>query len=89
MTCLLVFIITYWKLNFHVHINALNFALGAMLSQNPNKTIDKPIYCASRLMKKVGKNYKTIEKKTLVMIYAMKKFRHYLLGKNFIFFVDH
>jgi len=40
-------------------------------------------------MKNVGKNYKTIEKKTLAMIYAMKKFRHYLLGKNFIFFVDH
>jgi hypothetical protein len=23
------------------------------------------------------------------MIYAMKKFRHYLLGNNLIFFVDH
>jgi hypothetical protein len=23
------------------------------------------------------------------MIYAMKKFRHYLLGNNFIFFMNH
>jgi hypothetical protein len=38
-----------------VHINALNFALGAMLSQNPDKTIDKSIYYASRLMNNVEK----------------------------------
>jgi hypothetical protein len=31
-------------------MDASNFALGAMLSQNPNKTIDRPIYYASRLM---------------------------------------
>jgi hypothetical protein len=23
------------------------------------------------------------------MIYAIKKFRHYLLGNNFVFYVDH
>jgi hypothetical protein len=53
-------------------------------SENPNKTIDKPIYYASRL-----KNYTTTSKETLVMIYVVKKFKHYLLGNNFIFFIDH
>jgi hypothetical protein len=43
MTCLLVLIIPNWKLGFHVHTDALKFALGAMLSQNPDKIIDKPI----------------------------------------------
>jgi hypothetical protein len=63
--------------------------LGAMLNQNPNKTIDKPIYYASRLMNNAKKNYTTTEKEALTMIYVVKKFKHYLLGNNFIFFMDH
>ncbi len=89
MTCLCALIVPNWKLEFHVHIDASNFALGAMLSENPNKTIDKPIYYASRLMNNVEKNYTTTKKEALAMIYAMKKFMHYLLGNNFIFFMDH
>jgi hypothetical protein len=85
MTCLPIFIVPNWKLEFHVHINALNFALGAMLNQNPDKTIDKPIYYVSRMMNNVEKNYTTSEKEALAMIYVVKKFRHYLLGNNFIF----
>jgi len=72
-----------------VHIDASNFALGVMLSQNPNKTIDKLIYYANRLMNNVENNYSTTKKKTLAMIYVVKKFRHYLLGNRFTLFVDH
>jgi hypothetical protein len=71
-----------------VHTNASNSALGAMLSQNLDKTIDRPIYYASRLMNNAEKNYTTIEKEALTMVYAVKKFRHYLLGNSFTFFVD-
>jgi hypothetical protein len=60
-----------------------------MLSQNPDKMINKPIYYASRLMNNVKKKYKIIEKETLTMIYVVKKFRHYILGNNLIFFVNH
>ncbi len=48
-----------------------------MLIQNPNNTIDKPIYYASRLMTKDEKNYSTTKKETLAMIYVIKKFCHY------------
>jgi hypothetical protein len=89
MTCLPILIVPDWKLEFHVHTDASNFALGAMVSQNLNKIIDKPIYYASRLMNIAKKNYTTIENETLAMIYAMKKFKHYLLGNSFIFFMDH
>jgi hypothetical protein len=71
-----------------VHTNASNFAIGVMLSQNPNNTIDKPIYYASRLMNSEEKNYTTTEKETLTMIYVVKKFKHYMLKNSFIFFVD-
>jgi len=65
MTCLPILIVLDWKLEFHVHTYASNFALGAMLSQNPDKTIDKPIYYASRLMNTAEKNYTTIGKKNI------------------------
>jgi hypothetical protein len=60
-----------------------------MLDQNPNNTIDRPIYYASRLMNNEEKNYTTIEKEALTMIYVVKKLKHYLLGNSFIFFIDH
>jgi len=72
-----------------VHIDASNFVLGVMLDQNPDNTIDKQIYYASRLMNSVKKNYTTTKKEVLTMIYVVKKFKHLLLGNNFIFFVDH
>jgi hypothetical protein len=59
-----------------------------MLGQNLDNTIDKPIYYASRLVNIAKKSYITIEKETLVMIYDVKKFRHCLLGNNFVFYVD-
>jgi len=68
-----------------VHIDASNFAIGVMLGQNPDNTIDRPIYCASRLMNREEKNHTTTEKEALTMIYVMKKSKHYLLGNSFIF----
>jgi hypothetical protein len=44
---------------------------------------------SSRLLNFVEQNYTTTEKKTLAMVYALQKFRHYLLGNMFTFFVDH
>ncbi len=43
----------------------------------------------SRLLNKVKHNYNTIEKEALTMVFALHKFRYYLLGNKFIFYVDH
>ncbi len=88
MTCLPILIILNWNFKFHVYTNVSNFALGIMLGQNLDNTIEKPIYYASRLLNNVLKNYNTIEKETLAVIYALKKIRHYLLGNNIVFYVD-
>jgi len=37
----------------------------------------------------VEKNYSTMKKETLAMIYATKKFYHYMLGNSFMLFVNH
>jgi hypothetical protein len=82
-----VLIIPNWTFEFHMYIDASNFALGAMLSQNTNNIINHPIYYAS-VNDWSQENYMAIEKETLVMIYVVRKFWHYLLGNNF-FFIDH
>ena len=60
-----------------------------MLAQNPTGKTDQPIAYASRLLSKAEKNYTTTKKEALAMVYAVNKFRHYLLGNRFIFYVDH
>jgi hypothetical protein len=44
---------------------------------------------ASQLLNNAENNYITMERKALVMVYALHKFHHYLLGNKFIFYVDH
>jgi len=44
---------------------------------------------ASRLLNSFFKNYTTTKREALVMVYALHKFKHYLLGNWFVFFVDH
>jgi len=89
MTCLEVLMVPNWKIEFHVHTNAPDFALRVMLGQKLDNTINRLVYNASRLMNSAEKNYTTTKKEVLTMIYVVKKFKHYLLGNNFIFFVDH
>jgi hypothetical protein len=44
---------------------------------------------ASKLLNSTEQNYITIEREDLAMVYALHKFRHYLLGNFFVFYVDH
>jgi hypothetical protein len=44
---------------------------------------------ASKLLNSTDINYIINEKETLVMVYALHKFRHYLMGNQFVSYVDH
>jgi len=44
---------------------------------------------ASRLLNKAKQNYNTTQKEALAMVFSLHKFKHYLLGNNFIFYVDY
>jgi len=43
----------------------------------------------SRLLNKVGHNYIITYRKVLAMVYVLHKFKHFLLGVKFFFYVDH
>ncbi len=76
-------------MEFHVHTNASLLAIGVILSQNVIRKSDQPIVYVSRFLNKVKQNYNTIERKALTIIFSLQKFRHYLLGNKFVFYVDH
>jgi heme/copper-type cytochrome/quinol oxidase subunit 1 len=60
-----------------------------LTSENLNNTIDRLIYYANQLMNSAKKKYTIVEKEALAMIYDVKKFRHYLLGNFYFYFVHH
>ena len=75
-----------WTKPFHVHVDASGIALGIVLTQPGEGGIDHPIAYSSR---KLSTDYTTTEREGLAMVYALQKFRHYLLGDSFKMFTDH
>jgi len=74
-----------WEKKFHVHTNAFNMVIGAMLAQNLNGKCDQPTAYASQLLSSMEQNYTTIERKVLAMVYTLHKFHHYLSTTNLYF----
>ena len=64
---------------FKVYTDACDYAIGAALTQIHEA---KPcvVAYASRALLGPERNYSVQEKEALGIIYAVKKFRHYLLG---------
>ena len=84
-----VLVLPNWAEPFHMYVDASLIALGCVLSQKDSRNIDHPIYFARRQLIAAEKNYTTTEREALGMIFAIQKFRHYLLGYLFMFYVDH
>ncbi|WJZ98606.1 hypothetical protein VitviT2T_017118 [Vitis vinifera] len=68
--------------------DASDFAIGAVLGQRED---GKPyvIYYASKTLNEAQRNYTTIEKELLAAVFALDKFRAYLVGSFIIVFIDH
>ena len=64
-----ILIIPNWTMDFHVHYDASNIAIGAVLAQNIHGDRDSPIHYASRFLNNAEKNYSTTEREALAMIY--------------------
>ena len=65
-----------------------DFPIGAILGQ---KEDGKPyvVYYARKTLNEAQRNYTTTEKKLLAIVYALEKFRAYLVGSIIIIFTDH
>jgi hypothetical protein len=78
-----------WQVEFRVHTNASLLTTRAMLSPNVIGKSDQPVVYTSKLLNIIEQNYSTTEREALVMVFALHKFKHYLLGNKLIFYVDH
>ena len=77
-----------WKMPFEVMCDASDLAIGAVLGQREN---GKPhvVYYASKTLNEAQRNYTTTEKELLAMVYALHKFRAYMVGSDIVIFTDH
>ncbi|XLU93760.1 hypothetical protein S245_008112, partial [Arachis hypogaea] len=77
-----------WTLPFELMCDASDHAIGAVLGHRHNKLLHV-IYYASRVLNDAQKNYTTTEKELLAVVYAIDKFRSYLVGSKVIVYTNH
>ena len=68
--------------------DASDFAVGAVLGQK-NERNYVVLYYASKTLNDAQKNYTTTEKEMLVVVFALEKFRSYILGSHIVIYTDH
>ena len=77
-----------WKVPFEIMCDASDYAIGAVLGQRVEK-VPHVIYYASRTLNDTQMNYSTIEKELLAIVFALDKFRSYLLGFKVLIYSDY
>ncbi|KAK4382776.1 Retrovirus-related Pol polyprotein from transposon, partial [Sesamum angolense] len=70
-----------WELSFEIICDARNHAIGAVLGQRIGRN-PHVIYYVSRMLDSTHRNYSTVEKELLAIIFALEKFHPYLLVNN-------
>jgi hypothetical protein len=65
-----------------------DYVVGAVLGQSKDKK-QYVISYANKTLTRPQLNYATREKELLVMVFAIKKFRSYLVGAKVIVYTDH
>jgi hypothetical protein len=73
-----------FSIPFTLYTDASDVGLGDVLQQGNNV-----IAYSSRTLKPSERNYSVIERECLALVYAVKYFKHYLLGRKFSIYTDH
>jgi len=68
--------------------DASDYAVGVVLGQTKDKTHHAIAY-ARKTMIEAQLNYATTEKELLAIVFAIDKFRSYLVGAKIIVYFDH
>ena len=77
-----------WELPFKIMCDASDYAIKAVLGQRENKK-DFVIYYANKTLDSAQSNYTTTEKEFLAVVFALEKFRSYIVGSPVTIFTDH
>ncbi len=69
--------------------DASNWAIGAVLSQEDDNNVERPICFLSRKLNDHEINYATTHKECLSVVWSIEELRHYLQGHKFLIRTDH
>ena len=78
-----ILVLPDFQKTFQVKCDANGFAIGVVLSQD-----DRPIAYFSEKMNEAKLKYSTYDKEFYAIIQALKKWRHYLIPKEFVLYSD-
>ena len=70
-------------------VDASDEAVGAVLHQINTMGEQVPVAFGSRKLTKVERRYPTRDKELLALMFALRQWRHHLLGRNFTVYSDH
>jgi hypothetical protein len=77
-----------WSLPFEIMCDASDYAVGAVLGQTKDRKHHAIAYACKTLLGP-QLNYATTEKELLTVVFAIDKFRSYLVGPKIIVHTDH
>ena len=69
--------------------DASPYGIGAILTRVMEDGSEKPVAYASRTLNDIEKRYSQLDKEALAIIFGVKRFHHYLYGRQFAIVSDH